>query len=109
MVTCNAMDRARWISELSLLLDMVPEGHVVSYKQLAGWFGYPRHARLVGHLMGDMAHPSWYRVIRASGALAFAPGSANYQKQRRLLCGEGVSFRGDQVDQKHFWKPGVGR
>jgi methylated-DNA-protein-cysteine methyltransferase-like protein len=39
----------------------------------------------------DTALP-WYRVVRSDRTLAFRPGSDIYQRQKRLLEKEGVTF-----------------
>jgi methylated-DNA-protein-cysteine methyltransferase-like protein len=36
----------------------------------------------------------WHRIVRADGSLAKG------QRQRRLLVGEGVPFRGERVDMR---------
>ena len=84
---------------------MVPAGKVVSYKQLAGWLGKPRGARLVGRMMAQARSPNWYRVLRASGELAFPKDSASYLRQAELLRAEGVIVNNGKVDKGYFWQP----
>ena len=91
--------------QLNLTLALVPTGKVVSYKQLALWLGKPRGARLIGRTMAQARSPYWYRVLRASGELAFAEGSASYLRQADLLRAEGVLVNNGKVDKGYFWQP----
>jgi methylated-DNA-protein-cysteine methyltransferase-like protein len=43
-----------------------------------------------------MALP-WHRVLLSSGRSAFAPGSADFNRQRRRLAREGVVMIGGRV------------
>lgn len=89
----------------------IPPGKVSSYGRIADLAGLPGRARLVGRALGyapkELEVP-WYRVLRASGQLAFEPASANALKQARLLHAEGVQVRNNRVDLKTFgWQPDV--
>lgn len=83
----------------------IPPGCVATYGQIARLAGFPRHARYVGatlkHLPKGTALP-WFRVLRGTGELAFAPGSAGYRTQRRLLEAEAVTFTGGKVPLRKF-------
>lgn len=80
----------------------IPAGTVVSYGELARLAGLPGRARLAGTALrearGEDA-PTWYRVIRADGSLAFPPGTESHRRQRKLLESEGVIFAGNRVQR----------
>lgn len=87
----------------------IPAGKVASYGQIADLAGLPGRARLVGRALGvapaEQQLP-WYRVLRASGQLAFGPASATALKQSRLLQAEGVQVVNNRVDLRTFgWQP----
>jgi methylated-DNA-protein-cysteine methyltransferase-like protein len=75
----------------------VPEGHVTTYGDLS-----PEAPRFAGQVLSACHDPSvpWQRVVRADGTLAKG------DRQRRLLEGEGVRFRGKRVDMDSFSIPG---
>jgi methylated-DNA-protein-cysteine methyltransferase-like protein len=87
----------------------VPPGKVASYGQIAALAGHPRHSRYVGKVLRELPPGStlpWHRILRASGELAFAPGSAAFREQRERLALEGVTVRGQRVDLARFrWEP----
>jgi len=90
-------------------LQQVPKGKVVSYGQLADLAGLPGRARLAGRAL-RVAPKSldlpWHRVLRASGQLAFKPGSSQATRQRELLLSEGILVRNNRVDlSQHRWQP----
>lgn len=66
----------------------IPPGYVRTYGDISP--GSPRFAGSVLHEHGALV--PWHRVVRADGSLAKG------QRQRRLLVGEGVPFRGERVD-----------
>jgi alkylated DNA nucleotide flippase Atl1 len=66
----------------------IPEGFVRSYGDVSP--GAPRFAGTVLSAFGGEV--PWWRVVRADGSLAKG------ERQRALLDGEGVPFRGDRVD-----------
>lgn len=89
----------------------IPPGKVASYGQIADLAGLPGRARLVGKALGaapkDMQLP-WFRVLRASGELAFPAASKQALKQSALLHEEGVPVRNNRVPLKDYgWKPDV--
>ncbi len=87
----------------------VPVGRVASYGQIADLAGLPGRARLVGRAMGeapDELELPWYRILRASGQLAFPPASKQAIRQSRLLHAEGVCVNNNRVNLKVFgWQP----
>lgn len=79
----------------------IPAGRVATYGEVAREAGLGRRARFVGRVMARLPSGSpvpWHRVLCAGGRLAFAAGTAAYQRQRARLEEEGVAFRGDRVD-----------
>jgi len=79
----------------------IPRGRVASYGEIAARAGLPRHARLVGRVLGDAgadAKLPWHRVLRADGRFAFKPGSRAFREQRARLIDEGVAVKAGRVD-----------
>ncbi len=87
----------------------IPEGFVASYGQIAEIAGIPRGARQVGYALRHLPQGSkvpWYRVIQASGNIAFAPGSDAFKEQSKRLKREGVAIRSGRIDMKKYrWQP----
>jgi methylated-DNA-protein-cysteine methyltransferase related protein len=76
------------------ILDRVrstPPGFVRTYGDVSP--GAPRVAGAVLHDCHDPGVP-WHRIVRADGSLAKG------ERQRALLEGEGVPFRGARVDMR---------
>lgn len=69
----------------------IPPGSVCAYSDLDP--GAPRFAGAVLAANADPGLP-WHRVVRADGSLPKG------ERQRRLLDGEGVAFRGARVDMR---------
>lgn len=54
------------------VVSQIPKGKVGSYGQIAKLAGLPKHARLVGRVLGqidDRAVIPWYRVINSQGKM----------------------------------------
>jgi alkylated DNA nucleotide flippase Atl1 len=68
-----------------------PEGFVRTYGDIS-----PGAPRVGGAVLHDCADPGvpWHRIVRADGSLAKG------RRQRQLLIGEGVPFKGDRVDMR---------
>lgn len=70
----------------------IPAGTVQSYGTVAERAGLPKRARLVARTLSQLPEGSglpWHRVVRAGDCIAFAPGSADFARQRALLLAEG--------------------
>lgn len=83
----------------------IPRGRVASYGAIAARAGLPGRARLVGRLLGEVPagmQLPWFRVLRASGRIAFAPGSRGFREQSRLLRAEGVEVNNGRVPLSRF-------
>lgn len=71
----------------------IPQGSVMSYKDVAIAAGRPRASRAVANIMARNFDPSipCHRVIRSDGSLGgYNRGGVN--KKRELLLAEGVSI-----------------
>jgi len=77
----------------------IPRGGLASYGGLACQLGMPRGARRVARALAGNDDPAlpWHRVLRAGGRIAFAPGSAAFEEQRRRLLAEGHQLRAGRV------------
>ena len=85
----------------------IPKGKVATYGQVAALAGLPRRARLVGTTLKkeDTRAVPWHRVLRADGRIAFPPGSAAFDEQRRRLAREGVTVQAGKVAlDRHGWR-----
>jgi methylated-DNA-protein-cysteine methyltransferase-like protein len=72
----------------------IPAGSVVSYGEVAARASLPRRARLVARVLSQLPDGSaipWHRVVRAGDCIAFARGSADFERQRELLVAEGCT------------------
>lgn len=87
----------------------IPEGSVASYGQIAEIAGIPRGARQVGYALRHLPKRSavpWYRVIQASGTIAFPKGSDGFVEQTRRLAKEDVAILNGRIDMKKYrWQP----
>jgi methylated-DNA-protein-cysteine methyltransferase related protein len=83
----------------------IPPGRVASYGQIAARAGLPGRARMVGKVLGHSdggEELPWFRVLRADGRIAFAPGSRGYREQIERLLGEGVDVRNGRIRMSEF-------
>lgn len=95
------------------VVQLIPEGKVASYGQIADLAGLPGRARLAGKCLGFVPEQGyrgqpvpWHRVLRSSGQIAFPLGSDTFEKQRGLLMDEGVMIKGRSVSLKTYqWQP----
>ena len=57
---------------LSVIIQ-IPKGKVASYGQVAKFAGLPKHARLVGRVLGQLPEDHnipWYRVVNSQGRIS---------------------------------------
>lgn len=95
------------------VIQLIPEGKVASYGQVADLAGLPGRARLAGKSLSHVPREGyqgkpvpWFRVLRSSGHIAFPIESESFQEQRAKLISEGVSVNGSRVSLKKFqWQP----
>lgn len=87
----------------------IPQGKVASYGQVAAIAGIPRGARQTAYALRQLPRGHalpWFRVITASGRIAFKPGSRPFKEQVKRLKMDGVTVRGGRVDMRLFrWQP----
>ncbi|MDJ0698458.1 MAG: MGMT family protein [Woeseiaceae bacterium] len=103
------MDRDARLKRIWETIRDIPSGRVASYGQVAEIAGIPRGARQTAYALrvapDDLELP-WFRVITASGKLAFKPGTAAFRRQRDLLRDDGVTVTAGKVDMDEFrWQP----
>jgi methylated-DNA-protein-cysteine methyltransferase-like protein len=82
------LDRAAREARVLERARAVPPGFVTTYGDLS-----PEAPRFAGWALARCGDPDlpWHRIVRADGSLAIGA------RQRRLLEGEGVPFRGARV------------
>lgn len=92
-------------------IQLIPEGKVASYGQIADLAGLPRQARLVGRSLGfvpNSLNVPWHRVLRSNGQIAFPIGSEQSQKQTGLLQQEGIAVFNHRVKLAEYqWQPNL--
>lgn len=74
-------------------IDKIPEGSVLTYKELANKIGHPNSARAVANACGKNPFPikiPCHRVIRSDGRLGGYSGKGGIKTKRKLLRNEGV-------------------
>ena len=103
------MDRIARMHRIWGTIRDVPKGSVASYGQIAKVAGIPRGARQVGYALRhlqDGHDVPWYRVIQASGKIAFDKDTPQYEEQSKRLQEEDVAVIGGRIDmQKYRWQP----
>ena len=103
------MDRETRLARIYETIREIPAGRVASYGQIADIAGIPRGARQVGWALRQLPRGHdvpWYRVITASGKIAFDKGTHAFGKQRRLLLKEDVPVINGRVDMQNYrWQP----
>ncbi len=87
----------------------IPKGCVASYGQIAEIAGIPRGARQVGYALRHLPETQdvpWYRVIQASGKIAFDKDSPKFEEQKKRLAMDDVAVIAGRIDmQKYRWQP----
>lgn len=84
-----------FFEEVYRVVSMIPPGRVMTYGQIATYFGNPRGARTVGWALSSLPsgmHVPWHRVINSQGRISGAPKGYRAHEQRTLLEEEGVVF-----------------
>lgn len=95
-------------SNIIALIKSIPAGKVATYGQIAGLAGNHRATRLVVWALNSALKEEclpWYRVINSQGAISLKPGHG-YEKQKRLLEFEGITFdKNNKINLGRFqWK-----
>jgi len=95
--------------QLYAWLARVPEGHVVTYGQLARLIGRANGARWVGRQLGRLPPGStlpWHRVLNARGCSSLPVEKGGSNRQLRLLQREGVLVSDGRVSLTRYqWDP----
>ena len=103
------MDRQARMQRIWDTIRDIPKGSVASYGQIAEIAGIPRGARQVGYALRSLPDGHdvpWYRVIQASGRIAFDANSPQFEEQEKRLMMEDVAVISGRVDmQKYRWQP----
>lgn len=90
-------------------LAQVPEGHVVTYGQLAALAGLGRAARWVGSQLSKLPADSrlpWHRVINQAGRISLPAGSEAWLEQCQRLRSEGVEVNNGRIALRRYqWRP----
>lgn len=86
-------------------LTTIPNGKVVTYKQIATYLGNPYLARYVGNVLHENPDPikyPCYKVVNSKGELAehFAYGGLNGQKER--LEKDNIEIINYKIDLKKY-------
>lgn len=88
----------------------IPYGKVASYGQVAKLAGLPKHARLVGRVLGQLEaghEVPWYRVINVQGKIStHTLDEQGMNVQQAKLLAENVVVLNGKVNMKKFaWQP----
>ncbi|WP_434341549.1 MGMT family protein [Motilimonas cestriensis] len=90
------------------VIQLIPEGSVAFYGQVADLAGLPKHARLVSKALkvapSELNLP-WHRVVSSQGKIAIAKNTPLYHEQKQRLLVEGVAFKGERILPAHYWQP----
>ncbi|MDG1752932.1 MAG: MGMT family protein [Thalassotalea sp.] len=94
-------------------VQLIPQGAVATYGQIADLAGLPGRARLVGKALGTVPENGWnnqsvpwFRVINSQGKISFPTASEYFLKQRALLQDEQVVVIGARIKLSEFqWQP----
>jgi methylated-DNA-protein-cysteine methyltransferase-like protein len=99
-----------WAKAVWKVVQDIPEGHVLTYGEVARLSGNPRYARRVSQALRwaprSMALP-WHRVINAQGKISIPEGSPGHEVQKELLKSEGVVFLKGRIDLERYGYQGA--
>jgi methylated-DNA-protein-cysteine methyltransferase-like protein len=94
-----------FIMQVMMAVNLVPEGSVVSYGDVAAAVGRPRAHRAVGNALHQNPLPvetPCHRVVHANGKLAPAYAFGGIGAQRNLLIKEGVMVVNSAVNMGEY-------
>ena len=100
-------------SQIWATVQLIPQGKVACYGQIADLAGLPGRARLVGKALGKVPvcgwrekSVPWHRVINSQGKISFPKGSYYFEKQKYFLQEEQIVVIGSSVKLRDFqWQP----
>ena len=92
------------------VIQLIPQGKVASYGQIAKLAGLPRHARLVGYVLKHLDAIStvpWHRVVNAQGKISTQRCNENSENIQQLkLAAENVFMVNGRISLKQYqWLP----
>lgn len=91
----------RFEKKVYTVVSRIPEGCVLSYKEVAARAGSPRAARAVGTLMARNPFPKHevpcHRVVCSDGRVGAYSGKGGAKAKEKLLRDEGVSIEKGRV------------
>ena len=98
----------KYANEVYAILDKIPKGKVVTYKQIAIMLGNKNLARVVGNVLHKnplpLIHPC-YKVVNSKGELAKNFGYGGIEKQKEMLINDGIEVIEYKVNlNKYRWK-----
>ncbi len=107
------MPTSEFSNKVYEIVNMIPQGKVMTYGQIATLLGLPRAAQAVGWALhwvdgsDDKAIPPCQRVVNRFGGLAAGYGWGGQAAHRADLEADGVTVRADMtVDLEHYqWWP----
>ncbi|UOH17519.1 MGMT family protein [Acinetobacter sp. NyZ410] len=88
----------------------IPQGKVASYGQVAKYAGLPKHARLVGRVLGQLPEDHdipWYRVVNSQGRISLKKLDEKGMciQTAKLMAEEVVVIDGKINLKKYQWVP----
>ncbi|RLV58650.1 MGMT family protein [Parashewanella curva] len=106
---CDNEQQLTPIQRILMVVDMIPEGKVTTYGQVADLAGLPKRARLVSKALKS-SPPSrntpWHRVINSQGKISLPKDSHGYRTQIELLRCENIEVNQGKVRLSDYkWQP----
>lgn len=88
----------------------IPQGKVASYGQVAKYAGLPKHARLVGRVLGQLPEDHdipWYRVVNSQGRISLKKLDEKGMciQTAKLMAEDVVVIDGKINLKKYQWVP----
>lgn len=83
----------------------IPKGKVATYGQIAYLAGRPKASRVVGYYMKTnpyIPRVPCHRIVGSRGKLVGYSGRGGISAKKKILMGEGVSFKRDKIDLFRF-------
>ena len=98
----------KYADEVYAILDKIPKGKVVTYKQIAIMLGNKNLSRVVGNVLHKnplpLIHPC-YKVVNSKGELAKNFGYGGIEKQKEMLINDGIEVDEYKVNlDKYRWE-----
>lgn len=94
-------------NKVNNLVINIPEGHVMTYGQIAILCGKPGAARVVGQIahFGDQNIP-WHRIVNAKGSMASGFWPNGREGQAEMLKNEGIKVKDNIINlSDYLWNP----